>query len=552
MKHVPDIIRQTAAMIYRLLIAFILVMLPAIMLPAAEHVYSNVARQDSMLENAIVLSEEHRYQESLNILSQLQSLAEQNGNTELLFKAHMNTGINMAMMSAYDDALRSFATAYKIAVDRLDLKHETGVINNIACVYMQMGNNSLANEYYKKNYRKALEMNDSALTAGSAMNIAMTALNLDKPDECLKYMRIAEPLAEQSSHNRHVFLLLKLTYLLYKGNNRQTIELCHNELQNSLPHEVRRNIRCKLATAFIATGMYREAIDTLTNALADESDETAKIPLYNLMRQAYRQSGNPYLALQYTDSLMNAKDSMQARRDQTVYENNNIRIDLMRKDKEMADIQARENRNRLFMWSAIIIFILLILTLVNYIKRIRQKQNVAKQELELSRQNQELLKNKLQQKETETLLKHKELQIEIEKKNRELMTKAMAMANKNELLQEIIDCLTEDVRIEHNSQLDKIIRRLRSQLNENKEWDNFNIYFQQTNNEFIVNLRNRHPNLTANEIRFISLLYIGLSNKEISSLLNITDEYCKKKRKAVAQKMQLTSPRELSDYIATM
>lgn len=104
-------------MIYRLLIAFILVMLPAIMLPAAEHVYSNVARQDSMLENAIALSEEHRYQESLNILSQLQSLAEQNGNTELLFKAHMNTGINMAMMSAYDDALRSFATAYKIAVD---------------------------------------------------------------------------------------------------------------------------------------------------------------------------------------------------------------------------------------------------------------------------------------------------------------------------------------------------------------------------------------------------------------------------------------------------
>lgn len=112
MKHVPDIIKQTAAMIYRLLISFILVMLPA-----AEHVYSNASRQDSMLENAIALSEEHRYQESLNILSQLQSLAEQNGNTELLFKAHMNTGINMAMMSAYDDALRSFATAYKIAVD---------------------------------------------------------------------------------------------------------------------------------------------------------------------------------------------------------------------------------------------------------------------------------------------------------------------------------------------------------------------------------------------------------------------------------------------------
>lgn len=539
-------------MIYRLLLTFILVVLQATILPATQHVSLNTEYQDSLLENAIALSEEHRYQESLNTLSQLQSLAEQSNNAELLFKTHMNTGVNMAMMNAYDDALRSFASAYKIAIEQLDLKHETGVINNIAGVYMQMGNNLLANEYYKKNYIKALKIGDNSLVAGSAMNIAITALNLNKPDECLEYMRIAETQGSQSSHDRHVLLLLKLTYLLYKGDNRQAIELSKNELQNKLPHEVRRNIRCKLSSALIATGSYRAAIDTLRNALAEESDETLKIPLYNLLQQAYRQNGNPDMALRYTDYLMNAKDSLQARRDQIVYENNNIRIDLMRKDKEMADIQARENRNRLFMWSAIIIFILLILTLVNYIKRIRQKQNIAKQELEISIQNQELLENKLRQKETETLLKQKELQIEIEKKNRELMTKAMSMANKNELLQEIIDCLTEDVKIEHNSQLDKIIRQLKSQLSENKEWDNFNIYFQQTNNKFIINLRNRHPNLTANEIRFISLLYIGLSNKEISSLLNITDEYCKKKRKAVAQKMQLSSPRELSGYIATM
>lgn len=124
------------------------------------------------------------------------------------------------------------------------------------------------------------------------------------------------------------------------------------------------------------------------------------------------------------------------------------------------------------------------------------------------------------------------------------------MANKNDLIQEIIDGLTEDIKIQRNSQLDMIIRKLRSQLSENKEWENFNIYFQQTNNDFILKLKDRHPGLTQNEIRFVSLLYIGLSNKEISSLLNITGEYCKKKRKAVAQKMGLESPRMLSEYLS--
>ncbi|MGM9816204.1 MAG: hypothetical protein ACI304_04000 [Lepagella sp.] len=519
---------------------------------ASDPNHTKKSEENGMLDSAIELSKEQRYEESFRTLNRLKIIAEHKENHEMLYRIHLNWGVNLAEMGAYDDALRSFFTAYKIAVDRLDSKHKAGVLNNIASVYLQMGNNRQANGYYKKNFLIAEEERDSVLIAGTAMNIAITSLNLGDRDECRKYIEISSPLVSEGSYEWYVYLLLRLTYLLSEQAHQEVIDIACKELKKSIPHDVRRNIRCKLASAYIANGEYVAAIDTIERALSIESDITDKISLYSLMQEAYHRSGNLERALQYSDSLMTAKDSLQARRNQNVYEINTIRLDLLQKEKEMMEIKSRERLNQILLISSVVIFLLLIWALINYVRHSKQKQRAARQELFLSRQNEELLKNQLQQNESEAQLKEKEHQLEIEKKNRELMSKAMSMANKNEMLQEIIDGLSADVKIERGSQLDTVIHRLKSQLNENKEWENFNIYFQQTNNEFIHKLRERHPELTGNEIRFISLIHIGLSNKEISSLLNITNEYCKKKRKSVALKMNLTSPRELTTYLSTI
>ena len=84
------------------------------------------------------------------------------------------------------------------------------------------------------------------------------------------------------------------------------------------------------------------------------------------------------------------------------------------------------------------------------------------------------------------------------------------------------------------------------------EWRDFTTYFEQSNAHFVGELKRRHPSLTANEVRYLSLVYINLSAKEIALLLNITPEYCKKKKQQVARKMGLTDPRELYAYLAGM
>lgn len=377
--------------------------------------------EDSLLKTAITLSKEHQYEKSFDMLNKLKTAAELGDDSEMLYRYHLNWGVNLAVMYAYDDALRSFMSAYKIAVDELDVKHETGVLNNIAGIFMLMGNNLKANEYYKKNYRIATEINDSALIAGSAMNIALTALNLGNPKECLDYMRRAEPLVKADSPEWNVYLLLKLTYLIFNGNYSETIALADKELKQALPHEVRRNVRCKLSTAYIATGQYKNATDTLAKAIAEESDIVDKIPLYELMQQARHKSNDFDGALRYYDSLAVAKDSLQSRRDRSANESNSIIIDLLRKDKEMAEIRARQTRNNVIIGFSILVLILL---LAGYASHSRRRHRAARQELMLSKQNEELLKSRLLKSQAETLLRQKELQLEIEMKNRELMSKA--------------------------------------------------------------------------------------------------------------------------------
>ena len=144
------------------------------------------------------------------------------------------------------------------------------------------------------------------------------------------------------------------------------------------------------------------------------------------------------------------------------------------------------------------------------------------------------------------------LEHEIELKNKELVLKALFLANRNELIANLVNTLSESQDLSANPKLKDNIRQLKNQLRENGEWDSFMTHFEQTNQRFIVALREKHPSLTANEVRFLSFIYINLNTKEISSLLNITPEYCKKKKQQISQKMGLTSTSLLYSYLFSL
>ena len=200
------------------------------------------------------------------------------------------------------------------------------------------------------------------------------------------------------------------------------------------------------------------------------------------------------------------------------------------------------------------IAIILIWALVNQVVKNKQQKKIVELELDQEKKNQQLLQNQLDEEQAKSFLERRQFQHEIEMKGRELVSNALVVANRNSLIQEILDILSvsDTIKKSKDVKLKEAIRKLRKQLEENEEWKHFTTYFEQVNDTFINSLIDRHPELTANEVRFLSLVYINLSTKEISSLLNITPEYCKKKKQQITHKLGLDGTKSLYSYLISI
>lgn len=151
-------------------------------------------------------------------------------------------------------------------------------------------------------------------------------------------------------------------------------------------------------------------------------------------------------------------------------------------------------------------------------------------------------------------LQNEKLETEIETKNNELMSTAVQMAHKNELLLGIKDNL-EDIKTASEAERLKSLRSLKRTLEaeiENKEtWDQFLIYFDQVNRNFITELQAKHPNLTQNDLRMCALTRLNMSNREMATLLNISINGVEKSRYRLKKRLDLTVDDDLSRYLMT-
>lgn len=219
-------------------------------------------------------------------------------------------------------------------------------------------------------------------------------------------------------------------------------------------------------------------------------------------------------------------------------------------------------------WFRFLMFLILmglgLLSFRFYLKRretlLRQRVLESEQEI-LSLKNQQLeskqailnLKNdKLESEQDILSLKNDKLATEIATKNSELMSKAMQMAHKNELLLGIKDNL-ENIKTANETNLLKSIRHLTRTLEseiENKEnWEQFLLYFDQINRNFITELQAKHPHLTQNDLRMCALTRLNMSNREMATLLNISITAIEKSRYRLKKRLNLTAEDDLSRYL---
>lgn len=143
----------------------------------------------------------------------------------------------------------------------------------------------------------------------------------------------------------------------------------------------------------------------------------------------------------------------------------------------------------------------------------------------------------------------------LEAKNNELSESALNLVRVNEVIDEVAKKLRTAIgRIpnEHSDKLQELDETLSQLLDENQKeaWQRFNVSFQTTHKDFYANLIAKHSNITPAELKLCALLKLGLSSKDIASILFMTPESVKVSRSRLRKKLDIGSSQNLINYLA--
>lgn len=181
--------------------------------------------------------------------------------------------------------------------------------------------------------------------------------------------------------------------------------------------------------------------------------------------------------------------------------------------------------------------------IINRIYKLRYRKH--KQKL-IKEKEKEFAFMQLENDKTVMKLRNDKLRGEIESKNRELAATAMSIIRKNELLLTIKDELLQEKK---NPYVKSVLSIIDRNMSDNSDWEYFQEVFGYTDRDFLNQLKQKHPELTPNDIKLCIYLRLNLSSKDIAPLLNISIRSIEIKRYRLRKKMNLEHDQNLTDYI---
>jgi DNA-binding CsgD family transcriptional regulator len=194
---------------------------------------------------------------------------------------------------------------------------------------------------------------------------------------------------------------------------------------------------------------------------------------------------------------------------------------------------------------AVLFYALILLTLIFTWYFLSRRYYNRKQERLLAEAQKELDLKELESSQKIIKLNNDKLRNDIETKNRELATSTMSIIKKNEFLNTIKIELLEG----KEKNVSKVVHIIDKNLNNTDDWKMFQEAFNNADKKFLDKVKDKHPDLTPNDLRLCAYLRLNLSSKEIAPLLNISPRSVEVKRYRLRKKMSLDHNSNLTNYI---
>jgi len=423
-------------------------------------------------------------------------------------------------------------------------------LNSIAVLYGREEKNKEALEYYKKAY-EIIKNKKGSSRKMIASNMADAYI---KTGEVKKGLELLDEVKNDEGSSAVNFLWQSIYIEAFIANGQITeaqriaepiySELTAEERQGTMAH-------CFVCIAGLLSEIYEKlnqadkALIPAKEALLHTEKLSDHVDLYEMISRLYLQKGEYKTALLYKDSAFITKDSLTASINRSQYELSKVKLNVSEYQNEISKKKEQQKQQQIF-FIVIVVFILVIAFFIY--RSLKNKVTGQKQ--------QTLIANLAFEKEKkERLLAEQELEIkkhETAERNRELSAKALYISNRNELIQDIIGKLENNKKTRQNEEVVQHIKTIKSFLKADNHLEDFIKHFEGVNPVFLKKLKEKHPELTANDIRFLCYIYMNLSLKEVSIIFSITYDACRKRIKRIENRMNLDEETSLYDYLITI
>jgi tetratricopeptide (TPR) repeat protein len=385
------------------------------------------------------------------------------------------------------------------------LKNREGTsraLNRIGYVYFEQGNFPKALEYYTQSLQIAREIDNQAGIARGLNNIAACHGIMGNLEQCELYIRQALTISSRLEQKLMIGInYLNLGLLLQDSKNYDSAFIY---LQKAATIFTEQNNIPKLTSVYLSLSEYFKERKEFQKALDYANMAWEEGARHKLKKTKYEAAGQLHAIYLLQDDLVDAykystlqyqmKDSLEIERSMT-------RLSQL---EMMYDFEKQQNAEKLSQQAREFTLILLLTILIS-LSGLAIVAIVAR--------------NRIRAK--NAIILQKQLENDIDSKNKELTANVMALMRKNETLADIagklMEIRDEAVKEETKFAIKKIAGDLQK-TTDDEIWKEFEVRFMQVHHDFYQKLISRFPNLTPTEQRLCAFLRLNMTSKEISEL----------------------------------
>lgn len=422
-----------------------------------------------------------------------------------------NLGINHMRFKDYQGAKKYFLEAINVR-PQYRLPKQYNILNAWGMCYRNTGMYDSAEYLFKQAYDAAPEK-DSLWRAIITGNIGITYYFQQRYTEAI-------PLLERDIH---MSLLRKQT-----GNAAKSLAI--------------------LGDIYLIQGDRKKALDLLLQSY--DIIKTANRwydyellqTVYPKLAKVYAANGDLQMAYGFMDSAMKVKDSLASQK-------NFVKLATVQQKQEHAKYEAEVQRlaeqkklHAVIRNSLVGGILLLAVIAILFINRQRLKN--------LQRE-QELLNEKRMAEAQQQLA-----QTELEHASVKLTDFTRSIQEKNQLIEkfseEIERLQSLPCSVELPDTRENLAKLQQSTILTEQQWEDFRAVFEKVHNGFFIRLREKLPDLSPAEIRFVALNKLNLNNKEMAGILGISTDAVRMNRHRLKKKLNLTEEDDLEKLIETI